>query len=334
MVGHNFLLKITMVSHTNNLTLKQAFESTFHSKYDFNDDFINLSSSNNYDEFNLKNITNKVIKPNSKLKNMHKFLNSFIFNYMEINEKVVFSYQKEKNVLGAVLQHKDNHYFFQTDIVNFFNAIQNADVKQMLSSNIEESPIVDFKDYIDNILSLIMVDNSLPVGFATSPNISNSFLLNFDNPFQEFCQKNNLTYTRFSDDIIVSSKDKIIGIEGIITKLLNDLFGERIKINEKKTRYIKKGQKIRLLGLDVLPNGSVTVNNRLKSEIEVFLHFYTTDQEKFKDILNERFDGKLSKISGKLNYISSIDKAYIIKLRKKYGNYVIDAFIHQTIDKL
>ena len=61
------------------------------------------------------------------------------------------------------------------------------------------------------------------------------------------------------------------------------------------------------------------------------LHFYINDKEKFSDYLINKYKGSLLTISGQINNINTIDKTYINKLRKKYGNFVIDTFIHRTI---
>jgi RNA-directed DNA polymerase len=75
-------------------------------------------------------------------------------------------------------------------------------------------------------------------------------------------------------------------------------------------------------------NGHITVNKHLKKELEVLLYFYVSNTNKFNDYLTKNFEGSLAKVSGKLNYINTIDINYLKKLRFKYGNYVVDKFIH------
>lgn len=80
----------------------------------------------------------------------------------------------------------------------------------------------------------------------------------------------------------------------------------------------------------LLPNGTVSVDASVKNEIEVLIHFYLRDRNKFSD----RVDGDPRKaearLSGLLNYVNTIDQAYLDKLRKKFGVAVVDYFLHRS----
>ena len=52
------------------------------------------------------------------------------------------------------------------------------------------------------------------------------------------------------------------------------------------------------------------------------------DQNKFDIFLKENYNTSIAKAYGKLNYINDIDINFIQYLRKKYGNFVIDKFMH------
>ena len=219
------------------LTLREAFDSFFHSKYYFNN-FLNFEPSSVTKKIVLKN--KKVITEvkSDELKDFHRFLNNFVFNFSLVKEDVVFSYLKNKNILDAVSQHRHSRFFLQTDIVDFFGSISEKEVKKILEKNLINSPINDLRKYTDNILKLVMLNGSLPIGFATSPNISNSFLFEFDKLFKKYCDQNGLIYTRFADDIIVSSQSKIEGVQEKIVMLLTQLFDGFVKINKEKTKKI------------------------------------------------------------------------------------------------
>lgn len=316
------------------ISFQEAFASTFHDKIKFKD-FLNIDIHEEYQEIRLKNRRNTV-NPSKVLRKYLKFLNSFIFDFAKINTNVVFSYREGKNAFDAVEKHSQNSHFVQTDIKGFFNSIHTDDLAKIIDENLSDSPINDIYKYKEHLLTILMIDNHLPVGFSTSPNISNTFLYGFDNIFEGYCIDKGITYTRYADDLIMSSKkaDNLIETQNIISDTLGGLFGDRIQLNSHKTKFTKEGRKIKLLGMVILPSGKVTVDQSLKSEIETLLHFYVSDKSKFEDYLEKIYDSKISRISGKLNYINTVDKDYLNKLRRKYGNYVIDGFCHQTINKL
>ena len=309
------------------LSLQEAFDFVFHNKLTFID-FINLNV-----EQECEKLGQKIYRPSPKLKIYHRFLNKFIFDYAKINDNIVCSYRQDKSPFDAVIKHACNKYFFQTDIKDFFNSINAVDIEEIIDKNLNDTSISDIEIYKNQLLKLTTIEDRLPIGFSTSPNISNTCLFSFDNELEAFCIDQNITYTRYSDDIILSTNYKNIlePARDFIADKLKFFYGERIEINPKKTKFTHKGGKIKLLGLVILPTGKVSVDMKMKSQLEILLHFYINDREKYADYLKTSYDGNPSKISGQLNYINAIDSSYLDKLRKKYGNFIIDIFYHQAV---
>ena len=311
------------------LPLQSAFDSVFHHKLDFKD-FLNLTVEDEFKCFEIHD--RRILNPSKKLKKYLQFLNGFVFEHADINTRVVYSYRRGVSALSAVKKHTSKKYYFQTDMQDFFNSITTKDVESILNENLSAAPISDISLYKEQLLNLITVNNVLPIGFSTSPSISNSCLFGFDNDLEKYCIDNDVLYTRYSDDIILSSnkKERLNNIQEVISKILETHFDSRIRVNNNKTKYTHKGNKVKLLGMVVLPNGKITVDKSVKNSLEVLLHFYVSDKKKFVDYFSKNFDGNESKISGQINYINSIDSEYITKLRMKYGNFVIDSFKNNT----
>lgn len=309
------------------ISLQEAFDSTFHHKLKF-DDFLNLNLAQEY-----QLLQNAKVNPSPKLKKYLRFLNSFVFDYAKINTNVVHSYRHEKSTYTAVLPHSYSKYFFQTDIKDFFHKITRQDVERILETALDKVPICDIHQYKSHLLNLTTIDNSLPVGFPTSPNISNSFLSDFDDALESYCMENCIVYTRYSDDILLSSNNKISlnSIQNTISDYLDCIYEGSIKINTYKTKHTHKGSKIKILGMVILPSGKISVDIKVKSKIEILLHFYINDKNKFADYLKNHYNGDFSKISGQLNHINTIDSSYLDKLRKKYGSFIVDSFYHRSI---
>ncbi|NWB44906.1 reverse transcriptase domain-containing protein [Pseudomonas gingeri] len=317
--------------------LSSIFEAMYHGKYNFQD-FLTGNIETHYKITTLKGM--EIYRPDEKLKAYHKFLNLFIFDFLQINKNVVYSYRKGVNVASAVQKHAGNRHFFQTDLKSFFNSIDNELVRETVQSNLETIPISDLSQYLDRILELSTVNNKLPIGFSTSPIISNACLKKFDSVLEDYCITENLVYTRYSDDIILSGggDTRLYGLDVKVAEILKECFGEKLNLNPSKTKFSSVGNKIKILGMVILPNGTVTIDSKLKNTIEVLLHFYASDKEKFKDRLNSessKLKGDnsvgLLQISGYLNYVNTTDPNYLNKLRKKYGSVVVDAFIRGTV---
>ncbi len=323
-------VNLTSGKYLQKSTLKQIFISTFHNRYNFND-FLNINVSNNIKKIEFDGISFFKTKP--ELKDYQIFLNHTLISYMKVNENVVFSYRKGTSVYEALLPHKNNKYFLKTDIKSFFGSIDKNLIKQCLLSNIDEYPVAqdEIKTYLEQLLNLVIYENKLPVGFTTSSKLSNAVLYEFDNKLEEYCIDNNISYTRYSDDLIFSTNKKDV-LDDVINKvenLLNKYYNNLFSINDKKTKFYKAWERIKILGLVITPNGNITIDKKYKKDIEVIFHYYLTNKVKFNDFFNRRFDSKMSKISGLLNHINAVDKNYILKLRKRYGNYIVDIFLHR-----
>jgi len=310
-------------------SLKSLFDAMYHGKYDFVD-FLQCKTEDNYDSFSFDN--REIYKPNKKLKTYHNFLNLFVLEELRINESVVFSYRKGVNVVDAVNKHSQSKYFFQTDLSHFFPSLDIQLVKKILLENVELMPATDILEHIDRIAELITVNGSIPIGFSTSPTVSNACLYHFDNALQQYCQNNSLIYTRYADDLIISSvkKDEMSNILEVIQKFLSTYFIDKITLNDRKTKFTSVGRKIRILGLVILPNGKVTIDMKLKNQVEVLLYYYSNNKGKFLELNDSNLDAGMEKISGYLSYINTVDRDYLNKLRKKYGATIVDLFLHFT----
>jgi RNA-directed DNA polymerase len=303
------------------------FEAMYHGKYDFND-FIQSDISNSFDVFYVRD--RKIQKPNKKLKVYHSFLNLFLFEYLRTNERVVFSYRKGVSAYNAVSVHAGNKHFYQTDISDFFSSIDHQLIKETIIASADLSPIEDLNEHIDRVLNLVTVDGALPMGFSTSPLISNACLYKFDAALEEYSKSRRLTYTRYADDLIISSenREELEGIQEKIIELLKEIFDERLSLNYSKSKFTHVGRKVKILGMVILPTGKVSVDIKFKKNVEVLLHFYMKDKEKFLDKVDGDMRGGMEKVSGYLNYINTIDKSYLDKLRKKFGGAIVDMFLH------
>jgi RNA-directed DNA polymerase len=315
--------------------LQTLFQAMYHGKYDYRD-FIDGDISIRYKREQIRDNNKKrarnIIIPDKTLKAYHGFLNLFILDYFEINDRVVFSYRKRVNAGSAVTLHAQSKHFYQADIRNFFPSIDLKLVRRVLDASKDSCPVSDVEENLERILELVTVEGSLPLGFPTSPAISNAVLLPFDNEFEQHCARNNLIYTRYSDDIIVSAREResILGLESIMGKILDEVGLGQLNLHAGKAKITSVGRKIKLLGLVILPNGTVSVDAKLKNYVETLLHLYIKDKLALGEFMQLDITKSLEKLSGYLNYINTVDQYYLDKLRRKYGVTAIDTLIHQS----
>lgn len=326
------------------LSLEKAFNIAFFDK----DSFHNFISFEPFQQTKFKTFDERLIaEPSSKLKEYNKFINEFVIAYLKVNKDVVFSYRKGSSTYDAVKCHAKSKIFFNTDIKSFFPSITREYARSVLFNNLSNIPISDLNAHLDKILDYIIIDNSLPLGFPTSPAFSNACLYDFDVALQQYCDKHEYIFTRYSDDIIISSeKDEGFDkINSVVADLLGEFGKDHFRLNPAKTKLIKKGSKIKLLGMVILPSEIVSVDIKIKRKLEHLIHFYITDKDKFLDSIindpkiktielneNEILEKGVNTVSGLLNHINTIDKNYLDKLKKKYGNTIVDMLFYKNVN--
>lgn len=315
----------------NRRPLEQLFYATFRGKQEFADfSKINVNTAYSKKDFDGRSI----YIPDKTLKLYLGFLSRVLFDRLPVAKEVVFSYRKGVNVVDAVEKHSESKYFFQSDIEDFFGSINRELISNTILAAVELCPIADIEDWLDRIMELVTVDGVLPPGYPTSPAISNACLYAFDKKFIGWCDSNSLTYTRYADDIIVSGKseEQMHLLIPKITELLDAEFGKGMKLNSNKTKFIRPGEKVRILGVAILPNGKVSVDGRLKKHSETAMHLLLKDKKMFASFLKEEdVEKSLKKFSGQLNYINTVDPSFLDKLRKKYGAAAVDKIIHISV---
>jgi RNA-directed DNA polymerase len=312
--------------------LRALFDAMFHGKRTFAD-FLREVSADDLVRKEVKKGSKQLVlvSPSERLRAHHNFLKLFLLDFLPVHE-AVFSYKKGLNAHAAVQRHAAGRHFFVTDIESFFSSISRELVGKTILAAAERLPVADLEDYLEHMLDLMCVDGSLPVGFATSPVLSNAVLYTFDALFQERCASLGVTYTRYADDIILSAANPSEVLEGarVLEELLGSMFNNSLKLHRGKSKFLKAGGKIKLLGMVLLPNGTISVDSTVKDEIETMLHLYLRNRERFNALLEAGANKVEARLAGLLNYVNSVDTTYLDKLRRKYGAAVVDLFLHRS----
>ncbi|WP_045760381.1 reverse transcriptase domain-containing protein [Xanthomonas albilineans] len=311
--------------------LDKLFDAMYHSKYHF-DEFLALSPEKNYSPLRWK--TRTIYKPSRTLKDFHAFLNGFILEHLPVNKSVSFAYRKGATPVQAVEPHAKSRAFFQTDLERFFDSITAPLIRRVLVEN--ETPVADLQNHLDHVLRLLTIDGKLPIGYSTSPIVSNACLLSFDRRLAQISHDRGWIYTRYADDIMLSSQDRanLSNAAAVIKDCLASELGDGFKLNSEKSKLTTIGRRVKLLGLLILPTGDIAIDRDVRNRIESWIHFYLRDRARllkiFEETYNEGMEEGLQRLSGLISYAHAADPAYLEKLRSKFGTTVIDSLLHRS----
>lgn len=250
-----------------------------------------------------------------------------------------YAYQKGKNIKQCVEQHISNKGFVKYDIKKFFNSIRKSKLLKSIMKHLEINK--RYERELKDILETCYYNNKLPLGLVLSPILSDIFLKDFDSDMIEKLDSEEISYTRYADDIMISSKNIVNEefckkIDSIITTELETV---RLEINEKK-KIVKnlttQGDYIRYVGLNLVCNGkenSITVGKKYIYETaKKCLEYNELKRQKYfpksdRDLLKESpelFYERL-RVIGRIGFIRQIEgKEGIDKLKERLKKYKFD----------
>lgn len=230
------------------------------------------------DKYKLENISKKdgglreIHKPSFKTKKIQrKILDSILINFKPTNS--VFGLSAKKGVLDVAKIHQKNanNYLANLDIKDFFPSINQKMVKRIFIR------CGCSKECASILTKICTVDGCLPQGAPTSPYLSALALVDLDKKIYKFCIKNNITYTRYFDDITLSgknlTKEKIDYVENLIVR-------EGYKIHPNKKDSFLSNQ-VKIVNSVIINKKSFDVTNEYKKKIlESYLEYKTKQDEK------------------------------------------------------
>lgn len=260
------------------------------------------------------------VAPRWELKILQKILKDYI--YTQYNDELFSSnataYLKNKNISYNLERHQGNNYFFVSDFKNFFPSILQEETKKILKNSLYK----ENDETLNYVYEIAFFRSSLQYGFPSSPIISNVIMKKFDDSLQDELQNIipnlNIQYTRYSDDLTISSKYKVKKelLKEIINKKLEEY--SYLKLNEKKTRYFEKfSKKPYITGLVPL-NQRTSIGKKKYNQLKLNIYLILNEQK----ILNKNFYKTEVALKSYLSYVYLVDKHNYNRLRNFYfGKY-------------
>jgi hypothetical protein len=90
-----------------------------------------------------------------------------------------------------------------------------------------------------------------------------------DRHFYKICKLKRLRYTRYADDIAISGKSIPVGIRRLFFAIIES---EGFKVNERKVRFLKSGDRKIVTGLDI-SSGKPRVTRKFRRELKRDVYF-------------------------------------------------------------
>jgi RNA-directed DNA polymerase len=266
-----------------------------------------------------KSGTREIHHPSRELKLLQRWLVENVFNHLPVHD-AVFSYRKNTNIGELVNQHIGSNYFVRIDFRDFFPSITKRDIEILLEKNWSQCGKGRPKADMNRISHIACRHGALTIGAPSSPALSNAVLYGLDTTWSEYANHNNSTYTRYADDIFISTSEpgKLDLILDFIMQTLDKSRSPRLHINGEKTVFTSRKHRVRMLGLILTPDGKISIGRNRKRYVKSMIHRFTLD---------ELTDTELSYLRGYVSYLQSVEPDFIISLINKYGKHVVQSVL-------
>lgn len=203
-----------------------------------------------------------IYEPNSLLKHIQKKILNNILNNKSIS-KYAKAYHKGISLRDNACVHVNKEIILKLDIKDFFESISFVDIYNSCFS------IEYFPKSVGMLLTYICTYNDhLTQGSPTSSYISNLVMKDFDEEIGSYCEDNNISYTRYSDDMTFSGN---FNPSDIIIKVRKMLYKLGLELNNKKIHVVSKSSCQGVTGIVV--NEKVQVNSKYRNRIRQEVYY-------------------------------------------------------------
>ena len=169
-------------------------------------------------------------------------------------------FERGRNIYTNARIHCGKKHIMNIDIKDFFPSCTVQEARKL------QMPAMDTWEYAK--------DGKLPQGAPTSPAIANRIMSSSDNRIVFMLRKfisDDIRYTRYADDITVSSNSRAIFSRAAYEIIEKALEKKGFKINKKKVRRISSGKRLEVTGL-AINSGKPTVPKKFRRNIRAAVH--------------------------------------------------------------
>lgn len=258
-----------------------------------------------------------ISQPTPELKAIQRWVVRSVLNRLPVS-KYATAYQKGSSIRKNAKAHAGSSFTLHMDFSDFFPSFSSQNVSEFLSAATE----LTTQD-IEFCTAIVSRRGALTIGAPSSPAVTNALMYSFDVEVAKWCAAQGLVYTRYADDINISSfgPGKLSDVEHFIRGVSARFTYGNLRINEEKTAHLSRKYRRSITGVNLTPEGGLSIGRARKREIKHFVHLFKSG------LLAEDLRWR---IGGLIAFASDVEPNFVLSLKKKYGSEVIEELLHQN----
>ena len=260
----------------------------------------------------------EIAQPAKEVKAVQRVIVSILAEKLPVHTAAT-AYKKGSKILHNAEVHANSRFLLKLDFKDFFPSILPNDFVSHLSAywptQIARSDI----EFLNRMLFWAPANGQhlrLAIGAPSSPFIANTVLHNFDVAISASSDKLGAQYTRYADDIAVSSNGRGVTSQMYheILRTIRVLKYPSLKINDRKTLFTSKKYKRRITGLIISNEGDVSLGRSRKRQISAMVHRF---------MVGRLDDTATLQLRGLMAFALDIEPSFVDRLSQKYGPDVL-----------
>lgn len=262
--------------------------------------------------------------PSRELKAIQRWIAQALLARFPVHEAAT-AYRKGTGIRENAERHRQTKFTNRYDFSNFFPSFSQDCVLHYVSEQAKNLGIELTQRDLDFVGNIVCRHGRLTIGAPCSPAITNAMMFEFDRRMHEACQSRGLVFTRYADDIFVSSFEpgKLEGVEALIVKSKRDIPHLRLRLNHQKTAYLSKKYTRKITGIVITPQHTLSIGRERKREVKALIHQW---------IKGEIDIEKFSYLKGLFAFSIDIEPQFEIRLEEKYGKEKIQLLRSASFD--
>jgi len=203
----------------------------------------------------------EIFAPKSRLKEVQRQILDDLLQKVGLNSHAE-GFRKKRSIATNAKRHIGKEIVIKMDVKDFFPSITFERVLGMFIS-------LGYPRQVSLLLTRLATHNGrLPIGAPTSPAISNIICRRLDKRFSKLGEKMSFDYSRYADDITISSNNK--GVNKMIPFFKEIMGDEGFEINESKMRILRSGGRQKVTGIVV--NKKPNIDKREIRKLRAVIH--------------------------------------------------------------
>ncbi|MEH6721626.1 MAG: reverse transcriptase family protein [Aurantimonas endophytica] len=217
-----------------------------------------------------------ISSPRTYLKVIQWWMLDNVFQRVDLPESV-HGFRRGRSYISNAEIHLGSNHLLSVDLEAYFPSILTdrvSNVFQKIGYGIEIS---------STLSQLVTFKGALPQGSPCSPYIANIVFYDADGEIKKICDENGYRYTRYADDITISSDQRIP--KDFLATITKIIAVNGFSLNTNKTRFAGRGDRMEVTGLVI--NAVPSLPREWRYRAKAAFHQATREPEAFMERLHE-----------------------------------------------